>query len=458
MRVTATSAYIYGLSALAVASIAGWIYFFGISTSWVYVGAVAVLVLACAISRHFPLEYGRARVEVADVAMLVAIVLLGPIWALLVAVPAVLYRDPLRTTFVAASDTVKIVAAGYAFHLISTPVLVGSQFDTSVVYGLLLAGVTFYTLDALTNAFLMYLKYKDPLQRTLKDVFLPLLPSNIVAGFAALGISQSVVIFGPAAGLVLFCGVAGALVSLRLVHARQEENEALKAENESLLSANLTFANRLVESLNLKDGYTARHAAASAVYAADTAQEFGLEPATVKKLRVAALLQDVGLCSVPDEVIQTPPEKLNSIGRMHLEEHPVQSERILGSVPEFEKAARWARWHHESVDGTGYPDRLRGEWIPLEAKILAAAGTYASLVLDGMSRAGLSPLGARRKLVELSGRSLDAEVVRTLLRVLDSEDENYASATDCRFALPGPGAQPADITAHLRPTGTGEQL
>ncbi|MGI9049338.1 MAG: HD-GYP domain-containing protein [Rubrobacteraceae bacterium] len=299
-----------------------------------------------------------------------------------------------------------------------------------------MAGLVLYSVDILTNATLLRLKYGAALVQTLREEFLPIVPSSVAAIFAALGTAYALVVFGPAATLVLFVGAAGALVSLHLIHGRQKENEALKAENANLLSSNVVFAGRLIESLGAKDGYTDRHATASTVYAEDTAKEFGLETERVEKLKVAALLQNVGLVGVPDEVLLNPSAKLNSVGRVKLESHPVQGERILSSVPEFEEAAKWVRWHHERPDGTGYPDRLRDKWIPLEAKVLAVSETDASLILDSPHSPGIPLHDARRQLVGLAGQGLDREVVRTFLRVLDSKDPNYAAAIDDRFTFP----------------------
>jgi HD-GYP domain-containing protein (c-di-GMP phosphodiesterase class II) len=160
-----------------------------------------------------------------------------------------------------------------------------------------------------------------------------------------------------------------------------------------------------------------------------------MEPIKVEKLRVAALLQDVGLVSVADEVLLTPPKKLNSVGRMHLERHPIQGEHMLAALPGFEEAARWVRYHHEREDGTGYPDRLRGKWIPLEAKVLAVSEVYASLVVDGPHSPAVSAHEARRELVGLAVGKLDQQVVRAFLRVLDTQDESYAAAVDDRFTF-----------------------
>ncbi len=79
---------------------------------------------------------------------------------------------------------------------------------------------------------------------------------------------------------------------------------------------------------------------------------------------------------------------------------------------------------------------MRGEWQPLEARILAAVSVYADAVLDGHRNPALSPHDARLSMSDEAGRTLDENVVRTFLRVLDEEDANYATAADDRFASP----------------------
>ena len=434
----AASTYIYLLAASALASLGAWLYLFGFSSGWTEPAAAAVLTLVCAVSLRFPIRFGRADVDAADVAMLTALVMLGPLWALLVATPAALsYRsNRMRLLFVAACDSVKLLSAGFVFRAFSVPLLGGSGTDASFVYGAAAAGVTFYALDAVINCTLLRLKYETPMKDTFVESLLPLIPSDLAAVSTAVGASYAAATFGPAVALVLLCGISGALISHRMIHEREERIQNLEAEVENLSSAPLAFASAMVLSLGRKDGRTARHAAASAVYAADLAGELGLDSSKMAKLKTAALLQDVGLAGVPDEVLTTPPKNLNSIGALQFEEHALHGERILSAAHGFEEAARWVRWHHEREDGTGYPDRLRGNWIPLEAKILAVCGTYSSLVIDGPRNPGLEPREARRQLVAMSGVSLDMEVVRTFLRLLDTKDANYAAASDDRFAFP----------------------
>ena len=167
----------------------------------------------------------------------------------------------------------------------------------------------------------------------------------------------------------------------------------------------------MIRDLGRRDGYTDRHAAATAVYAADLAREMRLDKVHVEWLRMAGMLHNIGLFSLPEGLLLTT-GKLNSIAKSELATHPVLSERALAAVPEFKEIAGWVRWHHERVDGRGYPDKLRGAWIPLEAKILAVAQAYAAMVLDQPRRPGASPQEARKELGDGIDTEFDGLVVR----------------------------------------------
>jgi len=440
-RLDATRLYILGLSGLAIALLGVWVYLFGVSYSWLALGVGVVLGTVCAVSRRAEYSFGSglATVDITDVAVLAALIVAGPEWALLVALPSVLYRDRLRTAFEFATHVIILFSAGGAMHLLAAPVLFSGGFSPGSVYGIFAAGAVYYSLDALINSLLLRLKYGTPVIRTLRGSALPLVPSDIAAVITAAGAAYAVSAFGPATALVLFSGAFAALMTLHMIHERQRESEALREENRGLREANAAFAARLIETVGLRDGYTHRHAAAAAVYAADVAREFGLEQEKVQALKTAALLQDVGFAGIPDEVLLSPPERLNSLGKMQLEQHPAHGERLISGIPGLEEAAKWVRWHHERMDGSGYPDRIRGEWLPLEARILGAAGLYADMVLDGPHSPALPAQEARFRLTGEAGRGLDPEVVKVLLRVLDREDENYAAASDGRFAFPAGG-------------------
>jgi hypothetical protein len=319
--------------------------------------------------------------------------------------------------------------------------LIDPHFSTAFVLGTLAAGIAFFGLDAVIGPTLMRLKYGLSVREILREIVVPALPSDVMAVATTLATALAVATYGPSAAVTLLAGAGLSLAAVNLIRDNRKKALRLASENEALKEAlrdsNLEIASRLVSRLGQRDGYAAAHAAASAVYAADIARESGLDEGRSREVRLAALLMDVGLLWVPDDVLLVPEERLNSLGRMHLEEHPAAGEEVLAGLPGLGEAARWVRWHHERPDGTGYPDRLKGAWAPLESRILAVASLYASLVLDGPNAPALAPAEARRVLVAEIGKAVDEGVARILLRLLDTEDDSYGAASDERFAFAG---------------------
>jgi HD-GYP domain-containing protein (c-di-GMP phosphodiesterase class II) len=302
--------------------------------------------------------------------------------------------------------------------------------------------------NAVIMSILLKIKYDRSIVETYKEDFEPYIFSDIVntvtAGLGALAL----VVYGPLAAVVV---VAGSIGSQALVYRSREQMKqigGLRAKVESLEAAltnsNTALGTMMIEDLGRKDGYTHRHAAATAVYAADMGREMKLDETHVGWLRMAGLLHNIGLFSMPDELLLAT-GKLNSIAQARLVEHPVRGEEALAAIPEFGEMASWIRWHHERVDGRGYPDKLRDSWIPLEAKILAVVQAYAAMILDKPHRAGMEPEIARRELVSGIGTQFDATLVRTFLRILDTDSEGYRRADDHRFAFPSPGANKETI-------------
>lgn len=437
----ATKLYVFGLLAVACCAATVWLLLANPPLSsreaLLASGALAMFGGLARISR---VRLARSATDFADAAVLPALVLFGPIWAMFVELPSTLHRDPLRTMFVISVDVLKLVAAGAAFLWFSPPLLFGGNFGWSFLYGTAAASLVFYTLDALLNSTLVRIKYGTPLREVLKESFLPLIPSDVMATGTALAAAYAVPAFGWPAAIVVPLGCVLSYGLLQDAREKKSEMNALRLENKRLKKeareANLTFAYRLVENLGEKDGATPRLAAATTVYASDLAREFGLSPERAAKLGITALLMDAGIAGVPDEVLSTAPDKLNSVGKRLLEEHPIRSEKLLAAAPGYEEAAKWARWHHERPDGTGYPDRMKEQWLPLEAKILAATNFWSSLVLDWPYRPALTPQEARKRFVEELGRGIDQEVGQTLLRLLDTQGETYVRAADERFSIP----------------------
>jgi HD-GYP domain-containing protein (c-di-GMP phosphodiesterase class II) len=437
-------AYVTGVIVLAAVGVALWTFFAGLSLDYTTLLVGLALGVLSAGARFLPVGFGvgRASFDAGGVPIFAALVLGGPACALLAAVPSAVHRDPSRTGFMGAIHILQVVIGALAFALFCPrPLLLDPQFSATFVLGTLTAGLAFFGLDALIGPTLMRLKYGLSVREILEEIVAPALPSDALAILTSLATALAVTSFGPTAAISLLSGTALSLGAINLIRDGRKKAVRLASENEALKEAlrdsNLEIASRLVGRLGQRDGYAAAHAAASAVYAADVAREIGLDEGRCREVRLAALLMDVGLLWIPDEVLLVPEERLNSLGRRHLHEHPIAGEELLSDLPGLGDAARWVRWHHERPDGTGYPDRLKGAWTPQEAKILAVASLYASLVLGVPSASALHPTEARRVLVAEMGKAVDEDIARILLRLLATEQESYAAASDERFVFEG---------------------
>jgi hypothetical protein len=439
-------AYIATLVALAVAFASSWTYSYGVTLEPRLVAGVLVLALLIFLGEAFPIRVsGTVTVGVWDVALLVAVATLGPTWAAIAAIPAAVYaggREWLRVLFEVSHAVVIIYVAGIVFSFASEPLLVGSSAPpVQIAYGTLAAGLALFTANTAIMCGVLKVKYGRGLSRTWREDMAPYLLADaanlLTAGLCVVALN----LYGPLAAIVVVAGAVGSqfLVYRSREHVRQnaELKQKVTSLEEALNVSNTAFGTMIVRDLGRRDGYTDRHAAATAVYAADLGRELKLNDVQVGRLRMAGLLHNVGLLGLPEELlVQT--GRPNSIAQSRLAEHPARGEEALAAVPEFEEMARWVRWHHERVDGRGYPDKLRGPWIPLEAKILGVAQAYASLVLDQPRRPGLPFSEARQQLCAGTDTEFDGVVVRALVRILDTETEGYRMADDHRFVFPDP--------------------
>ena len=145
------------------------------------------------------------------------------------------------------------------------------------------------------------------------------------------------------------------------------------------------------------------------------ARELGLSPGGVERIRLAGLLHDVGWVAVPEGVV-------DKSGPLSDEEwewvrtHPSTGARMLEST-DFADVRDWIRLHHERPDGTGYPEGLRGDEVPLEARIIAVAEAYEAMTSDRPYRPVLSADEAAEELRRGAGGQFDERVVQALLRI-----------------------------------------
>ena len=219
------------------------------------------------------------------------------------------------------------------------------------------------------------------------------------------------------------------LVSVPLNHFLHKVSEKLKLLEE--MERKRRREEEIIELLSLveelKDPYTKGHSLNVAAYSETIAREMGLEEGEVEKLKTAALLHDIGKLCIPDWILLKPVPLSKEEFKL-IELHTVTGEKLLSMVEGFEEIARIVRHHHEKVDGSGYPDGLKGEEIPLLSRIIAVADIYDALTSERPYRKALKPEEAISILKELP---LDSEVVKVAEKVLPSiERMNFPIAME----------------------------
>jgi diguanylate cyclase (GGDEF)-like protein len=188
---------------------------------------------------------------------------------------------------------------------------------------------------------------------------------------------------------------------------------------ETLERTFLATVEALANALEANDEYTSTHARWITDLALKIGIELGLGPKELKRLELGALFHDIGKIGVSSTIL-TKPGPLTPEERGVIETHPLLGERILAPIEQLDEVRRIVRSCHERWDGCGYPDRLSGDAIPIESRIVFACDAFHAMTTDRPYRSALSLLKARRRLEEASGSQFDPAVVDALLRVIDS--------------------------------------
>jgi diguanylate cyclase (GGDEF)-like protein/putative nucleotidyltransferase with HDIG domain len=174
-----------------------------------------------------------------------------------------------------------------------------------------------------------------------------------------------------------------------------------------------------------RDRYTGEHSESVLAMVEKVAHGLGLDQDEVDRIKAAALLHDIGKVAIPDAI-------LNKAGPLNDEEwklmkdHTVVGERILRAIPGLGGVARIVRHEHERWDGTGYPDGIAGEEIPIGARIILACDAYHAMTSDRPYREAMPHGEAMKELTEGAGTQFDPAVVETLVGLLYSSRQTGA--------------------------------
>jgi len=197
-------------------------------------------------------------------------------------------------------------------------------------------------------------------------------------------------------------------------HALQTADERLYAQKYSKRGESERTMAALLEALTVREPDLQERLADVGALAVSTGNRLGLRPDELDELARAAQLHDLGKLAVPDEILHKP-GPLDEREWAFVKQHTIVGERILRASPALRSVATIVRSSHENWDGSGYPDGLAGEDIPLAARIVRVCDAYVAMTSTRPYRAAQTPTDALNELMRLAGAEFDGNVVRVVV-------------------------------------------
>jgi ribonuclease P protein subunit RPR2 len=195
-----------------------------------------------------------------------------------------------------------------------------------------------------------------------------------------------------------------------------------RARTQELHRSYMATVRALANAVEARDAYTGKHAERVAAYALRIAEAAGLDLAGDREIEFGFLLHDVGKVAVPDAILFKP-ARLTHAERLVIEQHPITGFQIVRHIDFLGQARDVIRHHHERFDGTGYPDRLEGEAIPLSARVFAVADVLDALTTVRPYRQP-SPIAEARGMIEASsGTHFDPAIIDAFHEIPDATFE-----------------------------------
>jgi hypothetical protein len=211
--------------------------------------------------------------------------------------------------------------------------------------------------------------------------------------------------------LYVYLGPVGAIGFMILAVGSRHINKV----NWQLEQTNQELLQLMVAAIEARDPYTSGHSRRVARNARLIAQAVGLREKQVERVAVAALLHDVGKIHEIFAPILSKPGRLTAEENAIMQTHPIKSEELVRTVSQLSDVVAPIRHHHENWDGTGYPDGLVGEQIPVASRIIMFADTIDAMTTDRPYRAALTEAQVRSEFEKLRGRQFDPNICDKLL-------------------------------------------
>ena len=324
-------------------------------------------------------------------------------------------NPPFQTLFSMATVGIALEGAALVYGLVRGE---PREFLTGVVRPLVPAVVTYFLLNSLLVAAAVALSTHQRLRSVWRANFLWSAPGYFVGGAAAalasLAAQQGNMWWGALVGIPLYLTYH----SYRLFIGRIEDEQA---QVRRMSEVQLATIEALTMAIEVKDQTSQDQIRRFQVYCEGLARSVGMGDDEIQGLKTAALLHDIGNLAVPEDIL-TKPGPLTEDEFQRVRIHPRVGAEILQSVPFPYPVAPLILAHHEHWDGSGYPSGLKGEMIPVGARILAVVDTFLAMLSHRPHRPATTREHALRTVRANAGRSLDPKLVERFVEILPSMD------------------------------------
>lgn len=196
------------------------------------------------------------------------------------------------------------------------------------------------------------------------------------------------------------------------------KNEELNKTYDQLKLRYMDTIEALRLAVDAKDFYTRGHSDRVAYFAVKMGEALGLCEQDLETLRISGIFHDIGKIGTADDILLKT-DKLNEREFLEIQKHPLKGARILSAVSMFRDVVPVVKCHHERVDGTGYPEGLKGDEIPYLARIISIADAFDAMMSDRLYRSKLNLEEARQQLIGGAGAQFDNDMVEVFVKLID---------------------------------------
>jgi putative nucleotidyltransferase with HDIG domain len=407
--------------------------------SFAQLGNAALLAVLALVGESLAVEFSdRMTLAASNVPILLAMMFLDPAQAMLVGWAVGAWggwreESKALVLFNAANTALPALAGSLAF--LGMQELLGSTIE-GISAGLLLSGAVAGAVFEAGNLGMLgvarRLKYGRSQAAFWLQELRPFLKSLAILTGLGLSIAALYVEAGITATALLFIPLFAAQYMFKLLVEQKRLLAEQKQLSDEYLEMNIGLAAAMVVLLDSKDEYTASHSAAVAMYCRDMALSLGMSEDEAEALHLAGLLHDLGKVGTPDAILRKD-GKLDAEEWAFIRQHPSKGAEVLSHLAAYKDVADIVRYHHERLDGSGYPYGIRDGQIPEPSKMLAVADAYHAMTSDRPYRPARSSFDALKELRRMSGVSLDGKYVELLASILRDKDLAYREGTSTDF-------------------------